>query len=74
MIASEAVTQICVGIGSSDFSPGFSSAICSKMPTKTGITKATTATSTTIAKPKISAGYISADFTCRRRPSVFSTW
>ncbi len=34
--------------------------------TKTGITKATIATSTTIATPKTSAGYISADLTWRR--------
>ena len=44
------------------------------MLTKTGITKATIATRTTAAKPKTSAGYISADLTWRRRASAFSTW
>ena len=36
--------------------------------------KVTIASSTTTAKPKTSAGYISADLTWRRRASVFSTW
>ena len=36
------------------------------MLAKTGITKATIAISTTVAKPKTSAGYISADLTWRR--------
>ncbi len=45
-----------------------------KTPTKTGITSTTIATSTTTAKPKTSAGYISADLTWRRSASVFSTW
>ena len=53
MIALETPTQIWVGSGSAALSPGCSSAISLKMPTKTGITKATIATSTTIAKPKI---------------------
>ena len=36
------------------------------MLAKTGMTKATIAISTTVAKPKTSAGYISADLTWRR--------
>ena len=44
------------------------------MSAKIGITKATIATRTTAAKPKTSAGYISADLTWRRRASAFSTW
>ena len=65
MIASETATQIWVGSGSSALPPGLSSAMSSKMPTKTGTMKATTASSTTTAKTKTSAGYIIAERTWR---------
>ena len=52
----------------------FSSASSSKMPTKTGTMKITTASITSSATPKITAGYIIADFTWRRSASSFSSW
>ena len=71
--AFETPTVIWVMIGSSAIrrSP---SEISSKMPTKTGTTKATIATITTSATVKTIAGYIIADFTWRLRASSFSSW
>ncbi len=74
MITFDAPTQIWVGSGREELSPGLSAAISLKMPTKTGMMKATTATSTTTATTKTSAGYISAERTWRRSESAFSTW
>ena len=71
--ASETPTVILVIAGSSELSP-FSCEISSKMPTKTGTTKATIATITTIATEKTIAGYIIADFTWRLSASSFSSW
>ena len=74
MSALETSTQTWVGPGSPEASLGCSAASSLKILTKTGMTKTTIATSTTSAKPKMSAGYISADLTWRRSVSAFSTW
>ena len=63
--ASETPTVILVISGSSALEP-FSAEISSKMPTNTGTTKATITTITMTATAKTTAGYIIADFTCRR--------
>ena len=74
VMKSEIPTVIWVMNGSSFGADGFSEAISSKMPTKTGTMKATTTTITTAARTKTTAGYMSADLTWRRRASSFSSW
>ena len=66
--------MIWVRSGSSALSPGFSAAISSKMPTKTGTMKATTAIMIRTATTSTKAGYIIAERTWRRRASSFSSW
>ena len=65
VMKSEMPTVIWVIQGSSEDSPGFSAAISSKIPTKTGTMNATTAAMTRMASPKTTAGYIIAERTWR---------
>ena len=74
VMKSEIPTVIWVINGSSARRAGFSAAISSKMPTKTGTMNETTTTITTAARTKTTAGYIIADLTWRRRASSFSSW
>ena len=74
VIASETLTVICDMNGSSAWPSGTSSASSSKMPTKIGTMNATMMIIAKTAKPKTSAGYITAERIWRRSASSFSSW